>query len=92
MSKKKYTFIDLFAGCGGLSLGLEQAGFTPCFVNEIVETYCNTYKNTKAVQPAVLPTIVGPLPFREPMPPCCTALVFLCQEIRLVVVAVIVDC
>ena len=43
-SKKPYTFIDLFAGCGGLSTGLEQAGFTPCFVNEIVETYCNTYK------------------------------------------------
>lgn len=27
--------IDLFAGCGGLSLGLEQAGFHPVFVNEL---------------------------------------------------------
>lgn len=43
-SKKKFKFIDLFAGAGGLSLGLEQAGFTPCFVNEIVPEYCATYK------------------------------------------------
>jgi DNA (cytosine-5)-methyltransferase 1 len=40
----KYKMVDLFAGCGGLSCGLEQAGFTPWFVNEIVETFCNTYK------------------------------------------------
>lgn len=36
--------VDLFSGCGGLSCGMEQAGFTPWFVNEIVETFCNTYK------------------------------------------------
>ncbi len=41
---KQYTFIDLFAGAGGLSLGLEQAGFTPCFANEIIPDYCQTYK------------------------------------------------
>lgn len=44
MKKNIYRFVDLFAGCGGLSLGLQQAGFTPWFVNEIVEQYCNTYK------------------------------------------------
>lgn len=43
MANKKYTFIDLFAGCGGLSLGLEQAGFEVVFMNEIVETYASTY-------------------------------------------------
>jgi DNA (cytosine-5-)-methyltransferase len=42
--RKALTFVDLFAGCGGLSLGLEQAGFRPWFVNELVEQYCNTYK------------------------------------------------
>ena len=42
--KPIYKMVDLFAGCGGLSCGLEQAGFTSWFVNEIVDTFCNTYK------------------------------------------------
>lgn len=37
------TFIDLFAGCGGLSLGLQQAGFQCIFMNEIDEKCCRTY-------------------------------------------------
>ena len=46
MKKKatpKFTFIDLFAGCGGLSLGLERAGFTPLLVNELNPDALSTY-------------------------------------------------
>jgi DNA (cytosine-5)-methyltransferase 1 len=43
-NNKIYKMVDLFAGCGGLSLGLEQAGFTPWFVNEIMPAFCTTYK------------------------------------------------
>lgn len=40
---KKYSFADLFAGCGGLSLGLEQAGFKGVFINEIDEVFAETH-------------------------------------------------
>ena len=33
--KKANYFVDLFAGCGGLSLGLENTGFFPAYVNEL---------------------------------------------------------
>ena len=32
---KKYSVVDLFAGCGGLSLGLENSGFDSVYVNEL---------------------------------------------------------
>lgn len=40
----RHLLVDLFAGCGGLSTGMENAGFTPWFMNEIVPQYCDTYK------------------------------------------------
>ena len=44
MKKSNRYFIDLFAGCGGMSLGLEQAGFIPLLYNEINESAAMTYK------------------------------------------------
>lgn len=43
VKKKTLKVMDLFAGCGGLSLGLEQAGFTPVFVNELNDDARATY-------------------------------------------------
>jgi DNA (cytosine-5)-methyltransferase 1 len=43
MKINKPTFIDLFAGCGGLSLGMEQAGFFPLYVNELNKDALETY-------------------------------------------------
>jgi len=39
----EFSMIDLFAGCGGLSLGMENAGFTPVFVNELSPDAMATY-------------------------------------------------
>jgi len=43
LDEKSLKIIDLFAGCGGLSLGLEQAGFEPVFVNELNDDARATY-------------------------------------------------
>lgn len=49
MSKKKpYTFIDLFAGAGGLSEGFIRAGFTPIAHIEMKQDACNTLKTRSA--------------------------------------------
>lgn len=44
MTDNSLTMIDLFAGAGGLSEGLSEAGFHSLFASEIVETYANTYR------------------------------------------------
>ncbi len=41
------SVVDLFAGCGGFGLGLEQAGFTPIYVNEINNDARATYLSNR---------------------------------------------
>jgi len=42
-TRRLYSMVDLFAGCGGLSSGFENAGFTPVFVNELDSDARGTY-------------------------------------------------
>lgn len=44
MIDNSLTMIDLFAGAGGLSEGLFEAGFHSLFASEMVKTYADTYK------------------------------------------------
>ena len=51
--KNKFTSIDLFAGVGGLSLGLQNAGFQTLFANEfdseIGESFQKNFKDTNVL-------------------------------------------
>jgi DNA (cytosine-5)-methyltransferase 1 len=57
-SQIPFAMVDLFAGCGGLSLGMEKAGFTPVFVNELNPDAMATYLANRHHQ-------VGGMPFAE---------------------------
>lgn len=58
LKKPDLTLVDLFAGCGGLSLGMENAGFTPVFVSELNEHAMDTYLANRS-------HLVGGVPFNE---------------------------
>ena len=47
---KKYNIIDLFCGCGGLSLGLEQAGFSVSFASDIDPVCTYTYTQNREIR------------------------------------------
>lgn len=52
-NSKKNTFIDLFSGCGGLSLGFEMAGFDSALAidnwADAIETYSHNRKNANVL-------------------------------------------
>ena len=48
MQKKQRYIFDLFAGCGGLSLGLENAGFLPVLVSELDDHARDTYVKNRS--------------------------------------------
>lgn len=52
------TFIEVCAGCGGLSSGFIDAGFKPLLLNEINKTFCETLRtnhpNTRVDQRSML--------------------------------------
>lgn len=48
-----YRFLDLFCGCGGLSLGFKMAGFIPAagidFNSAAIRTYTRNFPEAKAI-------------------------------------------
>ena len=45
MAKRKYTYIDLFSGSGGFSLGFDNANFKNIFSVEFNHGICETYRH-----------------------------------------------
>ena len=49
---KNFTFIDLFAGIGGIRLGFESVGGKCIFSSELDEDACKTYEANFGEHPA----------------------------------------
>jgi DNA (cytosine-5)-methyltransferase 1 len=58
---EELSLIDLFAGCGGLSLGLEQAGFRPVLFSELDKDAGDTYARNRLERPPIRTGDIGEL-------------------------------
>lgn len=56
--------LDLFAGCGGLSLGLEMAGIRAVAANELEPIFCETYRLNHPEAHAIQGSILDPAVFQ----------------------------
>ncbi len=45
--KRNYKLLELFAGAGGLALGMEKAGFNSVLLNELDKHACNTLRTNR---------------------------------------------
>ena len=45
--KKPYTSLEVFAGAGGMALGLEKAGFEHVYLNDLDSNACNTLSTNR---------------------------------------------
>lgn len=45
--KRRFTAVELFAGAGGLALGIEKAGFNTLLLNEFDKHACNTLRQNR---------------------------------------------
>lgn len=72
---KRIEMIELFAGCGGMALGFEQAGFRARLANDIDEDACRTLRANNLADKVVAGPIqeIGKLPKAQVIaggPPC----------------------
>jgi DNA (cytosine-5)-methyltransferase 1 len=45
---KDFKLIELFAGCGGLAIGMEKAGFSSVLLNELDKNACATLRSNRS--------------------------------------------